>query len=182
MAEVLLRGRAEARGLDLTVSSAGSLFDGRAAERGALAAVGKLGLDLGSHRARTYDAELIAGADLVIPMEQRHVREISLLVPAAFRKTFTLPDLVARAERTGARREPLADWLGRLGAGRSPADVLATRPDLEVDDPIGGSNRAFRACAAELDQLLERFVRLAWPPGTDQDHDALAPRHTPRSI
>ena len=61
-------------------------------------------------------------------------------------------------------------------------DVLATRPDLEVADPIGGSNRAFRACAAELDQLIERFVRLAWPPGTDPDHDALAPRHTPRSV
>jgi protein-tyrosine phosphatase len=182
MAEALLRGRADELGLDLTVRSAGSLFDGRGAERGARSAVSKLGLDLGPHRSRVYDAEMIAAADLVIAMEQRHVREISLLVPGAFRSTFTLPDLVARAERTGPRREPKTDWLARLGAGRSPSEVLASRPDLEVADPIGGSNRAFRACAAELGQLLDRFLRLAWPEGAATDHDALAPRHTPRSV
>jgi protein-tyrosine-phosphatase len=183
MAEALLRRRAEAASLDLTVRSAGSLFELRAPESGAVAALQKLGIDLGSHRSHIFDGEAIRRADLVIGMELRHVREICLIEPAAFRSTFTLPDLVLRAEAIGVRTdEPFDDWVARLGADRTPSDVLATRLDLEVADPMGASHRAFRRCAAEIDDLLARFVALAWPGDPRRGHDDLVRHPTPRSL
>ena len=52
MAEALLRHRAEQEGLDLTVSSAGILFDDRPATEEAVDAMARLGIDLSSHRSR----------------------------------------------------------------------------------------------------------------------------------
>lgn len=164
MAEALLRERSRSLGLELAVSSAGSMFDDRPAEGGAVAALAKLGIDLGQHRSRIVTPEIVSRADLVIGMEQRHVRDISVMPGASLAATFTLPDLVARGASLGPRGpESSHDWLGRIGAGHSPADVLVSRPDLEVADPMGGSNRAFRRCAAELDDLVTRLLALAWP-------------------
>lgn len=182
MAEALLRERSRALGLDLAVCSAGSMFDDRPAERGAVAALARLDIDLAGHRSRVFTPEIVGRADLVITMEQRHVREISVVPGASFATTFTLPDLVARSTSVGPRgNEPVEDWLGRVGAGRSPAEVMSDRPDREIADPMGGPNRGFRRCAAQIDDLLGRFVTLAWPLAPATDHGSLAGHPTPRS-
>lgn len=72
--------------------------------------------------------------------------------------------------------------LGRVAAGRSPVDVMFDRADLEVADPMSGSNRSFRRCAAQIDRLLGRFVALAWPHGSATGHDAFDRQPTPRSV
>jgi protein-tyrosine-phosphatase len=171
MAEALLRARLAERGIDVTVRSAGLLFDGEPAEPGAIAAMKKLGLDLRDHRAQTIRADLLEAADLVVTMEHRHVREVVMADGGDLRRTFTLPDLVNRAEvlvgGRGARVEPLPEWLDRLAGGRSVDDVMRGGSALEVADPMGQPNRVFRRCAAELDGLIERFVAAAWPEPSD---------------
>ncbi|CAN5473668.1 low molecular weight phosphatase family protein [soil metagenome] len=162
MAEALLRRRFEDVEEPIVVHSAGFLFDGRAAEPGAIAALAKLDLDLGAHQAAKVTPEAVHRADLVLAMEQAHVRDLALLPGAELAKIFTFPDAVARAEHVGPRGdEPVTTWVRRLGVDRDPHQLLDRRPDLEVEDPMGRSKRAFRACAAELDDLAERFVALA---------------------
>lgn len=183
MAEALLRERSRALGLDLVVGSAGSMFDDRPAERGAVAAMAKLDIDLSGHRSRTFTPEIVGRAGLVIAMEQRHVREVSVIPGALFAVTFTLHDLVSRSTSVGPRgQESIETWLGRVGAGRSPADAMMDQPHREVADPMGGSNRGFRRCAAQLDDLLDRFVALAWPSEAVTDHDGPDRHPTPRSV
>jgi protein-tyrosine-phosphatase len=187
MAEALLRRRAEELDLDLSVSSVGSLFDGRPAEDGALGAMKALGIDLTAHQARSLTPTIVGCADLVLGMEQAHVREVSVVPGGSFERTFTLPDLVARAERVAPRRpgETPADWLARVGEGRSPADAMAAARHLEVADPMGMSKRHFRRCAAELSDLIDRLVAVAWPPtsapSAPPDHAVLSDPTTPRS-
>ena len=176
MAEVLLRARLEAEGIAATVSSAGALFDGRGAERGAIAAVEPLGLDLRSHRSRIYDEAILAPADLVITMEHEHVRQVVTTDGGRMHRTFTFPDLVARATQLGPRRaQTFGDWLELVASSRTTEDVMRADPSLEVGDPMGLSKRAFRQTAAELEGLIDRFVALAWSPdarANDAERDA----------
>lgn len=183
MAEALLRARAEAHHLHLQVSSAGSLFDGRPAEPGAVSALASRGVDLSDHRSRVYTPEMVGRADLVIGMEQAHVREVSVLPGASFWRTYTFPDLVQRAEQAGPRRdEPFDVWLALLGAERSPSDLWADRADLEVADPMGAPARVFGRSATEIADLVDRFVTVAWPDDATDDHQALDRHPTPRSV
>lgn len=164
MAEVLLRARLAEVDPSVTVGSAGLLFDGRRAEHGAVAALARRGLDLGDHQARTISVERLASASLVLAMEPRHVREVSVLDPTLFARTFTLPGFVARAELVGPRSSADLDgWIRQVGTHDEPARYLADDPAEIVADPMGRSNRAFRACADELDTLISRLVDLAWP-------------------
>jgi protein-tyrosine phosphatase len=163
MAEALLRQRLSSRGVTAHVSSAGLLLEHEPADAHAVEVMAGLGLDLTGHRSRILDASLAAGTDLLIGMEQRHIREAVLLQPDVFPRAFTLPDLVARAEATGPRGAvPFPDWLAELGQDRRRVDVFRQDRRLEVADPIGGSRRAFRRTADQLADLLDRFVALAW--------------------
>jgi protein-tyrosine phosphatase len=83
MAEALLRERFRRRGAG-TVESAGlGALVGHPADPFACALMAERGLDLAGHRARQLTGGLVSGADLVIAMEERHVRDIEALVPAA---------------------------------------------------------------------------------------------------
>lgn len=173
MAEALLRRRLEQLGVAADVSSAGLLFDGRAAEVGALVAMERSGLDLSTHAARKISTAILGQADLVIVMEHQHVREVVMTEGGDLHRTYTLPDLVARAEADGPRGdEPFADWAARLSQGRTPADVVRGDASLEVGDPMGRSKRAFRDTATELEVLIDRFVAMAWPVGGRHDRSA----------
>lgn len=182
MAEVLLRQRVGQFGLPVTVSSAGLLCDLEAAQPHAISTLDRIGLDLRTHRSRIVDRAMIGGADLVIGMEMRHVREVAVIDTTAFARTFTLPDLVARAERVGPRVDrSFEDWLAEVGKDRSRTDMIQHDRSLEVADPMGGSRRAFRRCADELTDLLDRFVAVAWPEVHHPDQSPLAHQPTPRS-
>ncbi len=110
-------------------------------------------------------AELLGQADLVVAMERRHVREAALLAPAAFGRTFTLKELARMVEAAGPRRngDGFDTYLGRLGAGRRPTDLLGASPADDVADPIGEPAGAYRATHAELDHLLAWVVAHLWP-------------------
>ncbi len=164
MAEGLLRHRLEAAGVDAVVRSAGVLPGGVVATRHAVEVLASRGIDLSAHRSRTIAADEVAAADLVIGMERRHVQEAVVLSPEAEAWSFTLRDLVARAEVAPRRAddESLRDWGARLAAGR-PRSALVGMGDDSVVDPIGGPKSDYVRTAAELDDLLGRVVAAAYP-------------------
>lgn len=183
MAEALLRRRAEELAVPVSVSSAGLLLEHEPAEFYAVEAMDRLGLDLSRHRSRIVDRELVSTADLLIGMEPRHVREVSLLEPDAFDRTFAFPELVARAEAVGPRGSRAFDeWLVAVGEGRSRASALRGGPKLEVADPMGGSKRVFRRCADQLVDLVDRFAALAWSDEAASGHSDVASQPPPRSL
>jgi protein-tyrosine-phosphatase len=155
MAEGLLRGRLPGA----EVRSAGLLTGGAPATAHAREVLAERGIDLEAHVSRTLDAGEVADADLVVGMERRHVQEAVVLVPAAEAWSFTLRDLVARAEATAPRGadESVRAWAARLSATRSRSDLLGMGDD-EISDPIGGPRSGYERTAAELDDLLGRLV------------------------
>jgi len=115
--------------------------------RDALAAVG---LDASSHRSRQLtDADLEA-TDLVIAMAAEHVRYVRRRHPQASDRTATLPWLARHLPRGSA---PLATRVARLAL----ADV---HPDHQgdVEDPAGGDEAAYSACAVHLSGLVADLV------------------------
>ena len=163
MAEGLLRHRLEAAGIDADVRSAGILPGGVAASAPAVDVLRSRGIDLARHVSRTMAVEEIASADLVLGMERRHVQEAVVLVPEAEPWSFTLRDLVRRAEVSPPRAptESLREWAARVGSGRSRADLLGVGDDT-IEDPIGRTRAHYERTAAELDDLLGRLVDRAF--------------------
>ena len=164
MAEALLRRRLLDVGEMPRVHSAGLRGDGLEVSRGAVTALSPLGLDIGSHRSRGMAADMLAEADLVIGMAREHVREALVLHPPAWPRTFTLKELVRRAEGVGPRTpgQPFEEWLEKIHAGRNRMDLLDSSPVDDVADPIGQSDAVYERTAAELGDLIDRLVRLGW--------------------
>jgi protein-tyrosine phosphatase len=167
MAEVLLRHHLEVAGVDATVSSAGLYDGGSPATVHGQEAMAARGLHLEHHRSRRIDREMVGSADLVIGMAREHVREAAVLETGALAKAFTLKELVQRAEVIGPRAAdvPLARWIGQLGSGRRPDELIGVGHDdaFDVEDPVGRGRADYEVTAALLDDLLGRFVALAWP-------------------
>jgi protein-tyrosine-phosphatase len=165
MAEALLRNRAEQAGIDMTVSSAGILFEGRAATEEAVDTMARRGIDLSAHRSRMLDAEMVRAADLVLGMERLHVREAIVLAQDTFGRTFTLKELIRRGESVGPReREPIEAWMATAAMGRKSLDLLGESADDDVADPYRRSARVYEATAVELEDLIARLVDLLWGP------------------
>ena len=165
MAEAFLRRDLGARGVDADVTSAGIIRDDMLPPAEVVEVLCQRGLDVTTHRSRVIHAELVAPADLVVGMAREHVREAVLLQPALFARAFTLKELVWRGDDIGRRlpREPLASWLGRMGIDRRPSNILGASDRDDIADPIGMRLPAFEKTAAEIEELVGRFVDLAWP-------------------
>lgn len=160
MGEALLRSRLDELGRgDVAVSSAGFLPGGMPASDQAIEVMRARGIPLEDHLSRQVDAEMLLGADLVICMARQHLREAVVVDPGVFPRTFTLKELVRRAEDAGPRPRDLdhLEWLGRLHSGRQLSQQLGDSPLDDVADPVGRPVRVFRKTAAELDGLLARF-------------------------
>ncbi len=150
-------------GEPLTVLSAGLLDGGHPASPEVVTTLAPFGVDLAGHRSTRLTAAAVEGADLILTMERRHAREAVLLVPSAWARTFTLKELVRRAERVGPRDgRPLGAWLAAVGDGRERTDLVGRSPEDDVADPVGGDMAAYRATATELADLVQRLARLLW--------------------
>lgn len=161
-AAVMLRRQLERLGVDASVYSAGFLDTGRACPAELVDELAGLGLGVGDHRSTALDLEMIEGADLVVGMERRHVRDVVLWAPNAMTRAFTLKELVRRGERDAGPQAgvPLEEWLGDLAVGRSPADLLGQARGDDTADPFGGSRRQYREMVSEVDDLTGRLARL----------------------
>jgi len=164
MAEHLLRKRLVDVGVEARVASAGLLQAGLAAQAHGIDVAHGLGVDMSAHRSRTMTRDALSGADLILGMAREHVREAVVLDTAAWPRTFTLKELVRRGEATGPRQsgEALADWLARVGEGRSVSELTGASPDDDVEDPIGQPRPSYERMATELDDLTARLVAVAF--------------------
>jgi protein-tyrosine-phosphatase len=80
MAEALLRQAFADRGLDITVSSAGTgAWDGSPVSEGAYLVALEQGLDLSGHAAQTLSHELVDAADLILTMSPQHRTRVAEL-------------------------------------------------------------------------------------------------------
>lgn len=128
------------------------------------AALAHVGIDVAGYRSRTVDATTLAGADLIITAERLHVVRLCEDHHELFSRAFTLPELVLHAESVGARNgAPMAEWLLRLGARRTPADFLVAKgpPTVpEIPDPTGYADVAIGAAVADIGQWCQRLAVL----------------------
>ena len=165
MAEVLLEAKLAARGIEAHVRSAGLYEGGRPAWPEAAAAVAERGLDLSAHVSREMEAAIVRDADLVLGMTREHAREAIAREPSAYFRVLTLKEAVRAGEERPRAGQPLDTWLAELAEQREVEDLLGADPSDDVEDPIGGPLEAFRATATELDALLDRLVKVAFPVG-----------------
>ena len=83
MAEALLRSRLSWRRRGAVVESAGiSALVGKPADPAAQVLLAARGLDLSGHRARQLTPELASRFDLLLVMEEGHVRAVEAIAPA----------------------------------------------------------------------------------------------------
>lgn len=164
MGEAFLRQRLEQLGVDAHVHSAGLLEGGRRASAEGVELLAGWGLDTATHRSRRIALEMVTGADLVVCMAREHLREVVLLHQDAWPRSFTLKELVRRAEQVGPRSpdQPFDEWLAKIHAGRSRAELLGSAAEDDVVDPIGLGREAHRRSAVEIHALVERFAELGW--------------------
>lgn len=95
MAEAIAKKILEERGRagEIEVASAGTgAFPGAEAAKEAVAVMAELGIDLRPHRARRLDREMLAGAGLVLTMENWHREKVLQVDPGAKGKVFTLAE------------------------------------------------------------------------------------------
>ena len=160
MAEGLLRAQLSAAGIGAQVGSAGLLPGGSPAQPEAIAVMAERGIDITRHVSCQLTPEIARSANLVLGMTRQHVREACVGYGALLQRAFTLKELVRRGDNVGPRRddETLYTWLGRLGTGRRPNDLVGDADMDDIADPIGKPRGFYEETAEELDDLLRRFV------------------------
>jgi len=128
LAEGILRTAAARRGLDVTVSSAGtSAWDGAPASDGSLLVGLERGVDLNGHRARLLTPPLVADADLILVMGPHHLDQAVTL--------------------GGAGKTHLLTAFASGGAEQRA-----------ISDPFGGDLPVYRETADELDRVIEQVL------------------------
>jgi len=169
MLEAFLGSALRARGAEAHVHSAGTMADGRGAVREVIEVSAERGHDLRSHVGRRLSPELVRGADLCLPLAREHLREIVVMAPEAFARTFTPKELVRRAAAVGGRRpgEALPIFLDRVHDGRTPRQLMGNDPADDVADPIGGPRYGYERTAVELENLASSIAALLAPVGAD---------------
>jgi protein-tyrosine phosphatase len=163
LAAALLRRALD--GSDVAVLDAGTGENGYPVTDETLTTASRLGVDLSEHRSTSIDPALVDAADLILTMERLHVRTIVVEDQEAWSKTFTLKELIRRAEVVGPRpsRQSLSEWLMTLHEGRNRRDLLGASPVDDVADPTSDRRVDHGAMAEELDELVAATVALVWP-------------------
>ena len=172
--ERLLSRHLESAGWSVQVRSAGVSGGRLGVHRDTLAAAAEVGVDLSDHSSRRLTAGLLTeeGADLVVTSTREHLREVVALDPGAWPRTFTLRELVRRADHlsgmTGASGMTdvtnFATWRAALGQGRRAADLMRPDPADDLDDPYGAPARHHLAMVRDVEVLSARIAHLVPRP------------------
>ena len=131
---------------DARIATAGThVIEGQPMSQRTKLALDSVGLAAPGHRSRQVTAEHLESADLVIALAPEHVRWVRVNHPLAASRTGTLKRLARELDLGALHLDEveLADW-------------------EEVDDPAGGEQPQFDACAKEVVALVEALAaRLA---------------------
>ena len=158
MAEAILRSELAKRGIDWPIWSAGLLEAGYPMVEEALAALGPDGPSMADHRSRTLSVSDVREADIVFGMSREHVREVAVLMPEAWGRTFTLKEFVRRSQSFPPwfPDRPFPTWLAGIHAGRDRQEMQGDAAEDDVADPIGGTPADFAATAQLLRDLCSK--------------------------
>jgi protein-tyrosine-phosphatase len=139
IAAALMHRAATEAGIEIEVSSAGVAAEGLPATAPAVQLLDRLGIDIDSHRSTLVTRDAVFGADLVVTAEADQVVWISGRWPDAYRRTFTLPEVVDYLQRTGARVDaPMGEWVVALSRCRPPSKAYLEHGRIPgIEDPTG---------------------------------------------
>jgi protein-tyrosine phosphatase len=162
MAEGLLRRLFAQSGVGATVGSAGLLPGGAPATPDAIDTMADRRVDISDHVSQTVTTEMVRETPLILAMTRHHVRELCAVYGAPIERTFTLKELVRRADELGGRvqGESVYTWLARLNTGRRAADLMGDDPVDDIADPVGRPRADYEDTADILEDQLRRFVQL----------------------
>ena len=120
------------------------------------------------HRSRTLSKSDVLEADIIFGMAREHVREVVVLDPEAWGRTFTLKEFVRRGRSIPPwyPERPFAAWLADVHQGRQRAEMQGDSPDDDVADPIGGTPAEFVATARLLRDLCAKVADRIAPGGS----------------
>lgn len=166
MAEAFARRRLEACGSHVTVSSSGLMPPGRPAPSEVVDVMGARGIDVTDHRSRTFDADVIAAADLILGMERHHLTELVAISPDAYTRCFTLREFSRRLLGLGLGADDATDLggiLDMIAQSRGRRDVLRVGVADEIPDPMGRSPKVFERTAEEICALVDLVIDGEWP-------------------
>ena len=164
MAEVLAKQLLTQRHLDAEVVSAGRLEGGVEASAGAVAAMGRRGLDLSGHASARLDSDTLAHADLVLVMERSHLIDVYQTQPDALGRSFTLGEFPSLLNNTtDPPRGPIPDdptqrarqRIGLADGARDRMRILVDDDSTDIADPMGRWNLHYRRTAKQLEELIE---------------------------
>jgi protein-tyrosine phosphatase len=149
MAERLAR---KAFGPEVGVSSAGThAWHGAAMHPYTEMVLRERGADVEGFVSRPLTAAMLADAGLVLTASREQRAACVTLLPAAVRRTFTLKQfgrLAAGVTRRDGLAQLVEDVRGVVGQPVGPEED-------DLADPLGGPVDAFRACAGEIQGVLD---------------------------
>ncbi len=138
MAAALLARAARRAGCPVRVISAGvGAWEGSPASGGAVRALRSYGEDISSHRSRRLASDEVRSADLVLTMTRAQRAMVRLLVPEAADRVYTLGGFALSGWRAGE----------------------AEGEDVDIPDPLGGSDEEYGRTAARLWSLANDAMR-----------------------
>ncbi len=114
-------------------------------------AIAELGVERTMHRSHQLTDADVASADVVICLAAEHAGYMRRIHPEAAAKTVTLERLVR--DLPGAPGASFSERLAALDLAAAELD-----PSEDVEDPAGGDLPVFRACAREIQDLIDQLV------------------------
>lgn len=165
MAAAVFRSALEPGRGQVQVESAGFVTSGRPCPSEVLDVMAEVGFDLSAHRSRLVDASVLAGTGLIVAMTRQHVIELVAAQPPTWSRCFTFAEVLRLGEAVEQRfhEESLADWVGRIGAGRSRSGLMRLPLNEDVPDPMGGSRRDYARTRDTLIPMARRLADLMRP-------------------
>ncbi|MFC5931860.1 low molecular weight phosphatase family protein [Cryobacterium melibiosiphilum] len=177
LAEQLLRAKAQALGVPLAVTSAGTrAMLGHAMTPEAAALSVQYGSTSTTHKPAQLTMSLVIEADLILTATRDHRAEVVSLTPKAIRKTFTLmqfarlaptlvdllgppSSLVEPVETTPERLELLKTLLSKTSEARSLVQPPVALTDDDVVDPYKQPQPVYDSVAAEIDRAATTITQ-----------------------
>jgi len=155
MLAYMLTTLAEVDGLDWQIRSAGThVIEGSAMSsrtRDALLGVSDLGEHrYGAHRSHQLTIEDVTWADVIVTSEANHVHFVRTNFPNGTLKSVLLQQFLREAPRDASFDEQLG-----VVAVREPSKFF------DVDDPAGGDQETYDACARDLWAMAKDFRAMA---------------------
>jgi protein-tyrosine phosphatase len=165
IASELLATKFAQRGAPFGVATMGFLEGGVAVASEVLRAAAPFGIGLEGHVSRTLDMAEILDADLVLTMTRRQLRELVVLEPSVWSRTFTMIEIVRRGGSIGPRPQAtsVSAWIEQAHRGREMVALLVDDPTYGVPDPTGGGRSSYAEMMDVLSALTSSIVELLWP-------------------